>query len=406
MNVLGRISLAVGQQCPATRLPHQRDADDHYRKLRPTLRKTLGVMAPYKKAAKYPSLKTRQTIVADASKWTSQAKKALGAASPLPAPWRQGRTDLSKISKSAEPNRPQIRVDRFFPLSIDPWATFTEPKCPDPSIDKMPHIARTSEVQKLLEQDCLGLSAYGNAQLTCPLQFQLRQSAAELKQGELEACLGLVEHTSGNDYKASSIGWKPKKKQEEMKDKDMIYMLVRERDTKAQPEKKVKEGLQDVGKDRKFNQYDGNQLSTLERMVYDYASDDEDDEDMTANTFVERPGPTSPKTDGKILGFMSFMFTHDDPPYEDREVVYMYEIHLMDKLRGCGLGSKLMEFLEMAARQTGLSKTMLTVFASNGAARRLYEKLGYEKDACSPEDRIVRRRAIKADYIIMSKELD
>jgi ribosomal protein S18 acetylase RimI-like enzyme len=84
----------------------------------------------------------------------------------------------------------------------------------------------------------------------------------------------------------------------------------------------------------------------------------------------------------------------------------MYEIHLMDKLRGCGLGSKLMEFLEMAARQTGLSKTMLTVFASNGAARRLYEKLGYEKDACSPEDRIVRRRAIKADYIIMSKELD
>jgi ribosomal protein S18 acetylase RimI-like enzyme len=102
---------------------------------------------------------------------------------------------------------------------------------------------------------------------------------------------------------------------------------------------------------------------------------------------------------------MSFMFTYDDPPHEDREVAYLYEIHLLEQLRGRGLGKKLVEFLEMAARQTGISKTMLTVFASNSAARGLYENLGYGKDACSPGDRVIRRRVIKADYIIMSKEL-
>jgi ribosomal protein S18 acetylase RimI-like enzyme len=102
---------------------------------------------------------------------------------------------------------------------------------------------------------------------------------------------------------------------------------------------------------------------------------------------------------------MSFMFTYDDPPHEDREVIYMYEIHFTEQLRGRGLGTKLVEFLEMSARQTGISKTMLTVFASNSGARRLYEKLGYCKDACSPGNRVTRTRIIKADYVIMSKEL-
>lgn len=221
----------------------------------------------------------------------------------------------------------------------------------------MPHIARTTAVQELFEQDMLELSTCGAAQLDCPLQFQLVRSASDLKKGELEACLALVEHTSGNDYRASSIGWKPRKKKEEMKDEEMIYLLVRQ-------------GAVGMQKN--------------------------EEENKTRET---------PKHHGKILGFMSFMFTYDDPPHEDREVIYMYEIHLEDRIRGRGLGSKLMTFLEMAARQSGISKTMLTVFASNESARALYEKLGYGKDACSPEDRVVRKRVIEADYVIMSKEL-
>lgn len=113
-----------------------------------------------------------------------------------------------------------------------------------------------------------------------------------------------------------------------------------------------------------------------------------------------------PGTSGKILGFMSFMFTFDDPPFQDREVVYMYEIHLLDTLRGRGLGSKLMTFLEAAARRCFVHKTMLTVFATNKRARKMYEDLGYVKDRCSPRDRKTRHRVIEADYIIMSKELD
>jgi hypothetical protein len=64
--------------------------------------------------------------------------------------------------------------------------------------------------------------------------LQLVQSAAELKRGELEVCLKLVEHTSGDEYKASSIGWKPKNKLEEMSDIDMMYLLVRHADSGSQ----------------------------------------------------------------------------------------------------------------------------------------------------------------------------
>jgi GNAT superfamily N-acetyltransferase len=107
----------------------------------------------------------------------------------------------------------------------------------------------------------------------------------------------------------------------------------------------------------------------------------------------------------RILGFMSFMFTNDDPPKQDREVVYLYEVHLLEFLRGRGLGGKLLAFLEEAARLCGVTKTMLTVFVANEGARRMYEKAGYVKDSCSPAGRKVRKRVIEADYLIMSKEL-
>lgn len=207
-------------------------------------------------------------------------------------------------------------------------------------------LTRPYKVKKLLEKESLELDAYQLAHLDLPLEFELVESASFLRNDDFEACFQLVEQTSSNDYKGSSIGWKPKQKKEEMRDEDMIYLLVREAGASEDGEK--------------------------------------------------------PK---KILGFLSFMFTKDDPPHEDRDVVYMYEIHLADGLRGCGLGTKLIQFLEMAAAECYITKTMLTVFAVNKGARGLYEKLGYSKDACSPEDKVVRRRVIKADYIIMSKEL-
>ncbi|KAF2033886.1 acyl-CoA N-acyltransferase [Setomelanomma holmii] len=185
------------------------------------------------------------------------------------------------------------------------------------------------------------------------LHFEFFTSASEVEVDQLEACVDIIEETAGSDYKNSSIGWNRSDKLEEMKDKDMMYLFIRKSDAH--------------------------------------------EDDKTSSW------PHS------ILGFLSFMFTRDDPPHQDREVVYIYEIHLHESLRGQGLGSRLIEVVETTAQLEDVSKTMLTVFTNNLAAEKLYRKLGYVKDACSPEDKKRKTREvekiIKADYMIMSKEL-
>ncbi|KAF2793108.1 acyl-CoA N-acyltransferase [Melanomma pulvis-pyrius CBS 109.77] len=188
-----------------------------------------------------------------------------------------------------------------------------------------------------------------------PITIELcppNKSKVALGEPFLDDCLDIIESTSGADYKASSIGWHPTEKMKEMKDKAMMYLLVRSANT-----------------------------------------------EVASESDKELPDPQ------KILGFLSFMFTNDDPPHAEREVVYIYELHLIEQLRGCGLGKHLIKIAERAARETGISKTMLTVFSSNKVARNLYKKLGYVKDECSPADREIRGRVIEADYVIMGKGL-
>lgn len=181
-----------------------------------------------------------------------------------------------------------------------------------------------------------------------PVKFSLYPSA-ELSKWAMRQCFDLIYLTSGDDYRASSVGWNPRDKQSEMRDSKMFYLLVR--------------------------RYSENR-DTVERGESD------------------------------ILGFLSFMPTFDDPPNQFRLVNYIYEIHLRESLRGCGLGTKLIKYVESLTRKTAAKKVMLTVFTRNERARKLYEKLGYTKDECSPDDKEVRRRVIPADYIIMSKELE
>ncbi|KAJ5352589.1 hypothetical protein N7452_001563 [Penicillium brevicompactum] len=52
-------------------------------------------------------------------------------------------------------------------------------------------------------------------------------SAATISTSDLEACLDLVEQTSGEAYSASSSGWSRPKKRKEMKLPDMKYLIVR-----------------------------------------------------------------------------------------------------------------------------------------------------------------------------------
>lgn len=214
------------------------------------------------------------------------------------------------------------------------------------------HIERAIDIQSHFEENNENFT-FDTPDCILTIEFW-RSSESPYEQSEpiLGECLALIESTSKADYKASSMGWHPADKKKEMQDKTMCYLLVRRTPTSTPPD-----------------------------------SDTE---------------PQDPK---QILGFLSFMYTNDDPPHESREVLYIYEIHITEQLRGFGLGKRLMQIAEEAARKMSISKTMLTVFTSNKEARKLYERLGYGKDACSPSDRKTRGRVIEADYIIMSKEL-
>ncbi|KAI5371040.1 putative GNAT domain, acyl-CoA N-acyltransferase, N-alpha-acetyltransferase 40 [Septoria linicola] len=105
----------------------------------------------------------------------------------------------------------------------------------------------------------------------------------------------------------------------------------------------------------------------------------------------------------EVMGFVSFMLTHDSTPAVP--VLYVYEIHLNASLRGSGIGKNLMTLVEDMAKKVGVDKVMLTCFKSNHKARAFYERLGYGVDVCSPEDRKTRKKVVKTDYVIMSKDV-
>ena len=104
-----------------------------------------------------------------------------------------------------------------------------------------------------------------------------------------------------------------------------------------------------------------------------------------------------------VQGFISFMVTYED----GREVLYVYEIHLIPQLQGKGLGRKLMEVAEQIGKSIGLEKVMLTVFRSNTAAVGMYAKMGYLVDEYSPQPKSFRNGAVKeSSYVILSKKLE
>lgn len=168
----------------------------------------------------------------------------------------------------------------------------------------------------------------------------------------LEACFNLIEETSANDYNASEIKWSPSSKRKEMVLPDMRYFLVRERD--ASSEMGIHEN----------------------RGVLDSAT---------------------------LGGFVSFMITYED----GHEVIYVYEVHLVAKLRGQGVGTVLMQLVENVGRKAQVEKCMLTVFKANKKAVKWYERCGYTRDDFSPGPRVLRNGRIKEPtYLILSKLLN
>ncbi|KAF2810186.1 acyl-CoA N-acyltransferase [Mytilinidion resinicola] len=175
------------------------------------------------------------------------------------------------------------------------------------------------------------------------------KASSEMSDADLEGCFSLVEETSSEAYRKSVVRWRPKAKKEEMRDPDMRYLIVR-------------------------------------------VADPRHDASFSAHSNLP------------VNGFLSFMITHDDD-YE-YAVLYIYEIHLSESLRGCRVGAHLMHIAETIAQGIGLAEVMLTVFTSNVAAAKFYQKLGFSKDGTSPEPRVLRNGLEKPpDYLIMSKDV-
>lgn len=207
-----------------------------------------------------------------------------------------------------------------------------------------------------------------------------------------------------SDYKHSKQGWNAQHKMKEMKDDDMMYMLVRDMDAVAE----------------KYVPYD-HSARTSRSASKATSSVDNNEHDARSAASVDStsfgPGSgTQPGANTPILGFLSFMPTFDDPPNEDRPVIYIYEIHLAQELRGGGLGKHMIMLVERIAKRVKLSKVMLTVFTRNTKAMAFYKSLGYTTDECSPSSSVGRTRktrsmkavakVVEADYQILSKELE
>lgn len=180
--------------------------------------------------------------------------------------------------------------------------------------------------------------------------FDVSLVAADwLTPGEYNAAFNLIEETSRSDYESSTFGWHPRRKRKEMLEPEMKYLLVRS----------------------------GGAEPTIERT------------------------PKTGDVDTSVLGFLSFMVDHDSSP--PVPVLYIYEIHLAESLRGLGLGNHLMQVADRLASNIGLDMVMLTCFLCNTKAHHFYTDRGFVKDACSPTDRKIRNKVVAVDYVIMSK---
>jgi ribosomal protein S18 acetylase RimI-like enzyme len=175
------------------------------------------------------------------------------------------------------------------------------------------------------------------------------QTSTSLSEVDLMRCFNLIEETSSADYRASSSGWDPTYKKEEMKEVDMRYILVRRSTSLSEL---VSEESTNAGKD--------------------------------------------------IIAFMSFMLTME----ENEAVIYIYEVHSDTSARGIGLGKFLMQLVEDIGRNAGVVKSMLTVFTRNIHAEAFYKRMGYIEDASCPPARKLRGGKVKKpEYLILSKEL-
>ena len=282
-------------------------------------------------------------------------------------------------------------------------------------------LSRTIKLDQLLES--ISYSQYSGKECSKSLQAQLVASSSLLP-SDLDNCFTLLQDTSRSDYEHSSQGWHPGKKKREMKLPDLRYILLKDvvdvaaehspgvndckPESPALQKLKTREtsysGLKretSTGTEDVETRQSSRELNHVTQGVHDDLEPGFD-----VDTCTGASGTASPSIDTlldpRIAAFLSFMLTYED----GQEVIYCYELHIIQALRGKSLGRGLMNVMEEIGRRVGVAKAMLTVFASNDKAYKFYTALGYTVDEYSPTARKLRNGVIKEpDYLILSRSL-
>ncbi|KAI9762825.1 MAG: hypothetical protein M4579_000178 [Chaenotheca gracillima] len=189
------------------------------------------------------------------------------------------------------------------------------------------------------------------------------ESSTSLCEADFSDCFDLIQETSGDMYRQSSVGWSASKKRKEMRLPEMRYLLV------------------------KSNEQQGNVTDTRHQ--------------TSEGTTTKHTGSRAAAAPC-VGGFLSFMITYED----GHEVIYCYELHLSNSLRRYGLGRKLMWIFEKIGHSVGVEKSMLTVFLDNEVGVKFYERIGYAEDDYSPAPKFLRNGKVKMpSYVILSKSI-
>lgn len=95
------------------------------------------------------------------------------------------------------------------------------------------------------------------------------------------------------------------------------------------------------------------------------------------------------EADGEVVGMCLMEIRMPRAAHvHHRQIGYIDDLCVRSDMRGRGIGSKLYEAMKERARELGLVRMELMVWAFNERAKRFYERLGMNVRSCTMEERL------------------
>jgi ribosomal protein S18 acetylase RimI-like enzyme len=102
--------------------------------------------------------------------------------------------------------------------------------------------------------------------------------------------------------------------------------------------------------------------------------------------------------EGDLVGVATLKTSEKEKSVHKGKIVAVY---VSPKSRGLGAGRKLIEEIIHLSKELGLEQIMLDVVSGNEPAKKLYEKIGFEKFAKTPNDLKYNDQYWDQDHMIM-----